>query len=432
MTDDDETKRPAASLGSTSPPIITNQHDYNGDDANDNDAADTVVSPGSNSSDADKTLRSRIGSHLSTLTDAVNDKLIIIRYATFSTVFLLGAYGIVNTPLFYRYKNLNDIPSNMFTKRKWIHGRIVGVVGSESVTGSGGGVTSATSRSSRYWEDAAVSGSTSSVAVNNRDILTEQQHQRQQRPITILFRHSSPIERLLPQSAMDKILQFTTSTSEKSRSTSKLLYSSLNALNAHRNLLPIELAGVVTPPTIAGNPSASSILSATLTKASPPSSSSPEIQVVTSLIEENARVSLQMLALRTNKKDGNDEFTNLHSAICHLSYRKPNQWFSTTNLGLELVQNGQALVNLDGVIPRNETLIDFNPSVKQIQQDVEFISQLEQVEFAAFRSKEGLWSSSQMRELRREYVEEEEYLNSNLWSRIKRGLKNWILGSRKK
>ena len=70
-----------------------------------------VEPPPSTSGGADSSdVRSKVGSKLSSITDFVNDNLIIIRYATFSTVFIIGAYGIANTPLFYRYKNLNDIP----------------------------------------------------------------------------------------------------------------------------------------------------------------------------------------------------------------------------------------------------------------------------------------------------------------------------------
>lgn len=388
--------------------------------------------------DSDPTLRSQIGTRIADLTDVVNDNLIIVRYATFSTVFLLGAYGFANTPLFYRYKNLNDIASKVFTKRQRIHGRIVGVLESEHVAGSGRQLTSS-SESSKYWNDAAA---TSSSTLRSDGV----DKQQQQRPITILFRHSSPMERLLTQSAMEKILQFTTA-SGKSSSPSGLLYSSSNA---QRNLLSIELAGVVSPPNFASNP-ASSVLSATLTKGSSPSSP-PSSQVVPevlqSLIEKKARISLRMLTLRTasSATNGRDESSsssimdenNMHSsAITYVSYRKPNQWFRTTNLGMELVQRGQALVNQDGlIIPtkagNNNTtfkLIDFNPNVKQLQKDSSFISQLEEAEFAAWKSKEGVWSSSQMRALRKEYVEEEEYLNSGLWSRIKRGL-SWIVGKR--
>jgi len=295
----------------------------------------------------------------------------------------------------------------VFTKRKSIHGRLIGVL------------DSANNNAAAYASDVA----TTSLSI-------------QQTPITILFRHSSPMERLLSKSAMEKILQFTTARG-KSTSPSGLLYSSLNT---NRNLLPIELAGCVSPPTIAStNYHSSSVLSTTLTKASSTSSSSTSSQVpevLQSLIETSSSVSLQMLALRTDSSYANNgterstpsllmDENSMHSAICHLNYRKPNQWFSTTNLGLELVQRGQALVNQDGlVIPtkddNNAALINFNPTVKQLQADSKFISQLGQAEFAAWKSREGVWSSSQMRELRKEYVEEEEYLKSSLWSKIKR------------
>lgn len=305
----------------------------------------------------------------------------------------------------------------MFTKRKRIHGRIIGVLDGTD----------------NYVAGFASDGATTSLST-------------QQTPITILFRHSSPIERLLTQSAMEKILQFTTA---RGKSTSSgLLYS---PLNTNRHLLPIELAGICLPPTIAAtNHHSASVLSPTLTKGSSTSSSSISSQVpevLQSLIEKNARVSLQMLALRTDSSstnNGRERSTSslpmgessMNSAICHLNYRKPNQWFSTTNLGLELVQRGQALVNQDGLVistkdDNNAALIDFNPTVKQLQADSTFISQLEEAEFEAWKSREGVWSSSQMRELRKEYVEEEEYLNSSLWSRIKRGL-GWIVGKSRK
>jgi hypothetical protein len=366
-------------------------------------------------SSVDVTLRSKVGSRISFLSDFVNDNLIIIRYATFSTVFIVAAYGVANTPLFYRYKNLNDIPSKVFTNRKWIHGRVVGLLER--------GSRSSTSPSATDWKDT----SASATAIDDDNLTKEQQQQ----PITILFRHSSPMERLLTESAMERVLKFTSASGKTSSAASGLLYS---ASNTQRNLLPIELAGVVSAPS-----TASSFMSTNLTKVSSKSPSSSQTQEeLQSLIEKKARVSLQMLALRKeNTSLSRTDENKMHSAICHLSYRQPTQWFNN-NLGLELVKRGQALVNPDGlVIPTKDsgattTLIDFNPTVKQLQQDSTFISQLEEAEFAAFQSKVGVWSSKQMRELlRREYVEEEEYLHNSWLSRMQRGL-DWLLGRSKR
>jgi len=49
--------------------------------------------------------------------------------------------------------------------------------------------------------------------------------------------------------------------------------------------------------------------------------------------------------------------------------------------------------------------------------DSRYIAQLEEAEFEAWRSREGMWSSDEAREqLREEYVEEEE--SSSKWSTI--------------
>ena len=133
------------------------------------------------------------------------------------------------------------------------------------------------------------------------------------------------------------------------------------------------------------------------------------------------------------------------TVICHVHYRQPNQWFTSTNVSLELVKMGQAWVNASGmVVPlsapvtttkqsaqltkiygskrnheenKNDThIMNFIPTVKQLQKDAEFMSQLEQAEFSSWKSKVGMWSSPRARELRREYLEEEKLLKSRLSS----------------
>ena len=113
-----------------------------------------------------------------------------------------------------------------------------------------------------------------------------------------------------------------------------------------------------------------------------------------------------------------------------------------------MVQKGQAWINASGMVvplsnidadvkdntkddPSNRRressdssiIIDYNPTVKQLQSDTKFISQLEEAEYTAWKSKLGMWSSNQVRELRNEYIEEEN-LKKNSWSiitLIKRG-----------
>ena len=390
------------------------------------------------------TFRRQIGIRLSTISDAINDNLIIVRYATVSSVLLLGVYGVVNTPLFYRYKSIMDIPTKMFIKRKWIHGRIVGVLeNGRTIGGSLSGQSSRGSNWSATQSDASRQGGIASLLSPSlqRNKPTDDANKRNntadpddieatQQPIIVLFRHSSPLERLLTQSAMDKVVSFT------GNSSSRLLYSSSNP---HRNLLPIEVAGIASPPI-----SSSSMLSTSLT-----GTSTGEYPVLNELIEQKTKVSLQLLAQRTIGDDSTskhpEEGKNLPSdgsientAICHVHYRKPKQWFATTNAALEMVQKGQAcasgvvipLSNVDDNDTKasnrskeNTKIIDYDPTIKQLQNDTQYISQLDEAEYTAWKSKLGVWSSKQMRELRTDYVEESEKEQSRwlVWNMLKRG-----------
>lgn len=347
-----------------------------------------------------RTIRQQLGSALSAISDTVNSNLIIIRYGTVGSIVLLGAYGIANTPLFYRYKSLWDVSEGMW-RRKWLHGRIVGVLKHKNVH-------AASSSKQPRGLSSLQSHSLQNGASSSAQTTYQESHQSDTNseptkidPIVILFRHSSPIERLLTQNVMDKVLFLT------GKSPSRMFYSSTNP---HRNLLRVELAGIIHPPF--------SVLSSD--------------GLLNRLSDDKTRVSIQLLAQRASTSSLNaqeripeeDDTT----ALCHVTYKKPNQWFSSTNLSLELVSSGQAAIS-SCVVPESEgsvnakekegkdatTIINFNPSPKQLQQDAAFMSQLEEAEYAAWKSKAGMWSLESTRKMRPEYHEEETCI-SNLWS----------------
>ena len=389
------------------------------------------------------TIKQQCGKQLSNITDLINDNLIVVRYATFSTVLLLGAYGIANTPLFYRHKNVMDIPISAFTKRKYLHGRIVGVVErSNGIVGRSSSSTSSTSSSSNgvasllssSLQRDTISSTDGSSGERKKNASDSDKHEDVQRhPIVLLFRHSSPMERLLSKSAMERLLKF------NGQSTG--LYSSANP---HRNLLPIELAGLITPPFT----SSQSILSSSLTGLS----SFNTFTLIDDLIQQQTKVSIQLLAQRVaaasnqkiKKEEGDrymDEERVQNTAICHLHYKQPKQYFwQTTNAGLEMVQRGEAwtsgvVVHLSNIEDTSSSankpkanesttiIIDYHPTVKQLQDDTKYISQLEEAEYKAWQSKIGMWSSKHIREIRKEYIEyeEEEKNKWSLMSLLKRG-----------
>lgn len=329
-------------------------------------------------------LRHQLGKQLSNITDIINDNLIIVRYSTISTVLLLGAYGVANTPLFYRCTSIMDIPQKMFYKRKWLHGRLVATV------------------------------ATPSPSTTSNTLKMQSSNAEGALPMVVLFRHSSPMERLLTQSAFNKLLSFTGKSSSPG-----LLYTSANP---SRNLLPIEVAGIHAPPICHGG-----VLSV----------EGNQFPLIDKLIEQKTKVSLQLLAQRvvsdTPTQQQNDHDVNSSSiqntAICHIHYKQPKQWFTTTNVGLEMIKYGEALTSgvvvplsdIDkdsGSIEAKESsaqIIDYHPTIKQLQDDTKFISQLEEAEYTSWKSRMGIWSSDDMRKLKSEYIEEEEEENSS-WS----------------
>ena len=54
-------------------------------------------------------------------TNLINDNLILFRYTLFSSIVLISAYGLAQTPLFFRFRSIQDVPSVYFRqKRKFI------------------------------------------------------------------------------------------------------------------------------------------------------------------------------------------------------------------------------------------------------------------------------------------------------------------------
>jgi hypothetical protein len=77
-------------------------------------------------------VRWSIGRAMEAASDVVNDNILVARYATIASIGLLTLYGFANTPLLYRHKQISDIATSSFTKRRTIHGRLVGIVKPEN------------------------------------------------------------------------------------------------------------------------------------------------------------------------------------------------------------------------------------------------------------------------------------------------------------
>jgi hypothetical protein len=98
-------------------------------------------------------------------TKIVNDNLIAARYGIFAGVTLLTVYGLSQTPLFFRYRTVADVPASHFIARRRLKGRIIGV---DMVESAAGGT----------------------------------------RDVRILVRHLSPMGQILPKSWFDFLVKF--------------------------------------------------------------------------------------------------------------------------------------------------------------------------------------------------------------------------------
>jgi hypothetical protein len=399
-------------------------------------------------------IRQKFGNTLSTISDTINSNLIIVRYVTLSSVLLLGAYGVVNTPLFFRYKRISELPIRVFSKRHWLHGRIVGVINSSIVQDTANTTTAAAC------------------------------------PIVILFRHYSPIERLVGRPLFTNATTSAFGAVGGGGGGGGMSVASQISHNT-RNLLRIELAGITGPPTTISTSQSSrnknSLLSPSLTAGTvftPPTTATTTFPLLNEIIQQDLKVSLQLLAVvqrcvktpSINNSSNNHNFNTLllspaavddesdkTTVICHLHYPESNQWFTTTNVSLQLVRLGQAMLTPGsgslvraGVpsplsssesssssssskrnVPNNGSLtniiINYNPTVQQLQKDTKFISQLEEAEYTSWKDKVGIWSNDKLRQqLRKEYVEEEERMNKSWWMVVKKSWQKMMMMMRTK
>ena len=109
-TDEKRHEKNSDKRGAGTPP----QHLMEGDDSDSNKHAITKI----------PALRESLAQSMHSVTDFVNEHLIVVRYATLSTVLLLGAYAISQTPLFFRYRTTKDIPKSLFYRRRVLTCRV--------------------------------------------------------------------------------------------------------------------------------------------------------------------------------------------------------------------------------------------------------------------------------------------------------------------
>ena len=371
-------------------------------------------------------VRQTIGSGIHSFSDVVNENLIAARYAALASIALLAAYGISQTPLFFRYRTVSEIPSRLFTSRKTITGRLM---------------------LCRRDNNNNNKNSSDMMAAANKNASA----------VTCYVRHLSPIERLLSKSWLDWMLKIHPA-------------ATLRRERPEENpneLLRVQVAGVVYPSLPLPEPqdtssSSSSIreqISIPSTSDSSSSNREPAGKAwLQALAEQRAIVKCQLLGreipvsagandsnisasgaagrMGRNKRPipGLAALTNSTSAasldhnrsssheadgegqvaVAYVRYYPKRYPILGTDLGESMVKAGRAIPSEDGLYTHaaTERVVDATDNVKLLRKDAAYVERLESAEYQACTGSYGIWADPAYRESRSDVVEEVEFQQS--------------------
>lgn len=138
--------------------------------------------------------------------------------------------------------------------------------------------------------------------------------------------------------------------------------------------------------------------------------------------------------LETTNIDDIQNYNEQQVAVCRLSYR-PSLWqIFPTDVAERLIAEGSAntsssimATNADDQEYGNSTntkIIDSSQRIQDLRYDVKYLDDLESSEFEAAKKSLGMWSVPEVREIRREVVEEVEFqAKANFFQKVWRRLR---------
>lgn len=117
-------------------------------------------------------------------------------------------------------------------------------------------------------------------------------------------------------------------------------------------------------------------------------------------------------------------------AFCHVTYRPKSFQLFPTDIATELVATGNAAVStsllgreLQGATTTSE-ITDSSQRLQDLRNDVKYLDKLAQTEFDAARQSRGMWAIPEVREARRDIMDEVDFENkANLLQKLWRWLR---------
>jgi len=359
-------------------------------------------------------IRYSVGNAMYSVSDVVNNNLIAVRFGVTSSVILLGAYGISNTPLFFRFRTIHEIPSSYFVRRKRLYGRIVEVDTSSSLSCPDGS-------------------------------------------IHLYVRHLSPVGQILPKTWIDFF--------QKMNSTAVAVTAS-NDAERKRDMIKVTIAGVQYPPfshlrykteeyleRLARD---GTLVSCQLLARQVPKTESSNIDgrlpprskrsMEDAFPELRAELSEKGKERQQYYDDDDtpsfivDEDTmEEHVGICKLSYRPTFFQLFPTDIAVSLLVSGNASVSSTLLASNQETsdvnsategtrttIVDSSKRLDDLRNDVKYLERLTKAEYDALENEAGIWAFAEARETKSDVVAEIEFqanagILQKLWRRLRGG-----------
>ncbi|GKY99405.1 hypothetical protein MPSEU_000895200 [Mayamaea pseudoterrestris] len=337
----------------------------------------------------DFTARRLLGTGTSRLSDFINEHLKAVRLAASASIFLITAYGIAHSPVFFRYRTVAELPSKYFKRRKTLSCRVI-----------------------KAEKDPA-----------NRTIM-------------LYMRHLSPLERLsFSKSWYERLV---------SLQPSSILHKVDD--DDPSQLLKVALAGLQwpsyewddgwfdqlvqhkTPVTCQCLARDVSYAQSTRSAVSPRAVNSATLMRTGPVGRRNKRPIPDIDGQPTTAY-GDDQI-----AVCKIHYRPmDSKWkllrlFQMSDLAESMVQHGRAITKEDtlyGPTSEEHVMVDMSDSLKDLQRDAAYFEQLSNLEYQAARKYRGIWSDLSYRENREDVVDK---IDFQAVSTIFNKLMRWLRG----
>jgi hypothetical protein len=329
--------------------------------------------------DEDLSIRHVLGSGTSTLSSLVNEHLSAARLAAMVSIGLLAAYGVLHSPLFFRYSTVADLPRRFFTRRKNIPCRLVNV-----------------------------------------------ECYQPNKPIILLLRHLSPFERLV----------FLKSSSNTSKSMFYSWFATTHAKDNPSQLLRVELAGVQAPPVpvddwleqfVQQKPIVQCECFGRRVAIEPEYDDTTAISTVLRRKRPIPKDDWMVLNEASASRRGPNQI-----AVCRIHFRNKFLQLFPNDLAETVVKNGRACLRQGGSLYARDndkdnylehdtcdTLVDVSDSVDYLRKDAEYSTNLSSAEFEAARGFHGIWSNPDYRESRADVTAEIDFqTTASVWKKL--------------